>query len=361
MKEMQDRLARRTPSSPRRTARRTSATSAARGASSASVPEIEGISAGGMPDRVKCLHVLAGQALAAGPRREPARRRGARPARRRGGHGRGPCVMTRRVAAIDCGTNTIKLLIGDLPDVDVREIADGPARPGRRPHRPARRRGAGAGVRGDRRVRRADRATTTCPSGSGSAPPRRPATPRTPTCSSRRPRRGSASSPRWCPATRRRRCRSPARSATCGRRRLPPVLVVDIGGGSTELVLGAGRAPDGGATRWTSARCGCTSGTCTPTRRPPAEVAACVADIDAAPRRAARSTRPRPRRSSGSPAPSPGGRRRARPAGVRPRRRSTSAVLPVDRGARDSSTGCVAMTVAERLALPCPCTPAAPT
>lgn len=32
-----------------------------------SVPEIEGISAGGMPDRVKCLHVLAGQALAQGP------------------------------------------------------------------------------------------------------------------------------------------------------------------------------------------------------------------------------------------------------------------------------------------------------
>ena len=30
------------------------------------VPEIEGISAGGMPDRVKCLHVLAGQALAQG-------------------------------------------------------------------------------------------------------------------------------------------------------------------------------------------------------------------------------------------------------------------------------------------------------
>jgi len=31
-----------------------------------SVPEIEGISAGGMPDRVKCLHVLAGQSLAQG-------------------------------------------------------------------------------------------------------------------------------------------------------------------------------------------------------------------------------------------------------------------------------------------------------
>jgi exopolyphosphatase / guanosine-5'-triphosphate,3'-diphosphate pyrophosphatase len=27
-----------------------------------------------------------------------------------------------RVAAIDCGTNTIKLLVGDLPDVDVREM-----------------------------------------------------------------------------------------------------------------------------------------------------------------------------------------------------------------------------------------------
>ena len=34
--------------------------------STGSVPEIEGISAGGMPDRVKCLHVLAGQSLAQG-------------------------------------------------------------------------------------------------------------------------------------------------------------------------------------------------------------------------------------------------------------------------------------------------------
>ena len=31
------------------------------------VPEVEGISAGGMPVRVKCLHALAGHALAAGP------------------------------------------------------------------------------------------------------------------------------------------------------------------------------------------------------------------------------------------------------------------------------------------------------
>ncbi len=33
----------------------------------AAVPEIAGISAGGMPNRVKCLHALAGHALAAGP------------------------------------------------------------------------------------------------------------------------------------------------------------------------------------------------------------------------------------------------------------------------------------------------------
>ncbi len=31
------------------------------------VPEIEGISAGGMPTRVKCLHALIGHSLAAGP------------------------------------------------------------------------------------------------------------------------------------------------------------------------------------------------------------------------------------------------------------------------------------------------------
>lgn len=31
------------------------------------VPEIDGVTAGGMPTRVKCLHALAGHALAAGP------------------------------------------------------------------------------------------------------------------------------------------------------------------------------------------------------------------------------------------------------------------------------------------------------
>lgn len=36
-------------------------------ASGHDVPEIAGVTAGGMPDRVKCLHVLAAHALAAGP------------------------------------------------------------------------------------------------------------------------------------------------------------------------------------------------------------------------------------------------------------------------------------------------------
>lgn len=35
------------------------------------VPEIDGISAGGMPTRVKCLHVLVAHALAAGPHVNP--------------------------------------------------------------------------------------------------------------------------------------------------------------------------------------------------------------------------------------------------------------------------------------------------
>lgn len=39
----------------------------ARRAALGEVPEIAGVSAGGMPDRVKCLHVLVGHALAAGP------------------------------------------------------------------------------------------------------------------------------------------------------------------------------------------------------------------------------------------------------------------------------------------------------
>ena len=39
----------------------------ARRESAAHVAEIDGVSAGGMPDRVKCLHVLVAHSLAVGP------------------------------------------------------------------------------------------------------------------------------------------------------------------------------------------------------------------------------------------------------------------------------------------------------
>jgi hypothetical protein len=65
MREMQDRLA----SDPELAAAYERAHEAylARRAELGDVPEIDGISAGGMPSRVKCLHVLVGHALAAGP------------------------------------------------------------------------------------------------------------------------------------------------------------------------------------------------------------------------------------------------------------------------------------------------------
>ena len=69
MKEMQDRLGDdpELAAAYRRAHERYLEHRSARGrAVGQDVPEIEGISAGGMPDRVKCLHVLAGQALAQG-------------------------------------------------------------------------------------------------------------------------------------------------------------------------------------------------------------------------------------------------------------------------------------------------------
>lgn len=44
---------------------------AARAALNIEVPEVEGISAGGMPDRVKCLHSLVAHSLSAGPEVNP--------------------------------------------------------------------------------------------------------------------------------------------------------------------------------------------------------------------------------------------------------------------------------------------------
>ena len=65
MREMQDRLA----GDPELAARYSAAHAdyLARREAVEDVPEIAGVSAGGMPERVKCLHVHLGHALAAGP------------------------------------------------------------------------------------------------------------------------------------------------------------------------------------------------------------------------------------------------------------------------------------------------------
>ena len=127
---------------------------------------------------------------------------------------------------------------------------------------------------------RADRsAPTTCrPSASASARPRPPATRATPRSSPRAYAVASASSRRCCPVTRRPRSSSPAPSPP--RRPVPPepVLVVDIGGGSTELVLGEGDdrqavSMDIGSVRLHERHLHSDPPTA-------AELAACVADID---------------------------------------------------------------------------------
>jgi hypothetical protein len=88
-------------------------------------------SAGGMPDRVKCLHALAAHELAV-PGANPLGREAV--ARAGPWWAAGPCVRddaderrVTRVAAIDCGTNSLRLLVADvdqaagrLADVDRR-------------------------------------------------------------------------------------------------------------------------------------------------------------------------------------------------------------------------------------------------
>ena len=76
---------------------------------------------GGMPDRIKCLHVLIAHSLAKGrgvnPFGDEALAVLGRRAGDGGNSGQGGVdinVETNRVAAIDCGTNSIRLLIADL-------------------------------------------------------------------------------------------------------------------------------------------------------------------------------------------------------------------------------------------------------
>jgi len=82
------------------------------------VDEIAGISAGGMPDRVKCLHVLAGHALAAGPGVNPF---GDEVLELVGPYWQRNSCAGGPVAAIDCGTNSIRILIAEV-DADGKLI-----------------------------------------------------------------------------------------------------------------------------------------------------------------------------------------------------------------------------------------------
>ena len=215
-----------------------------------SVPEIEGTSAGGMPTRVKCLHVLVGHSLAAGPGVNPLGDEalaalpqwwaagscvsGTERPDRRGWHRRGAGEAGTARPGHDAGRRD-----------RLRHQLDPPA---------GRRRGPGAGL-GPRRwstwcagwrssgsatgstaparspprrwpARWRWRATTprsarsSRSSGSGSWRPRPPVTPATPPSSSTAcapPSRRTASPPRWSPGTRRPRCRSAARPAGCRR------------------------------------------------------------------------------------------------------------------------------------------------
>lgn len=88
----------------------------ARRAELGEVAEIAGISAGGMPDRVKCLHVLAAHALAAGP---GVNLLGDEVLAAVGDWWSAQPCSGGPVAAIDCGTNSIRLLIADVDDQGV--------------------------------------------------------------------------------------------------------------------------------------------------------------------------------------------------------------------------------------------------
>ncbi|WP_281170694.1 DUF501 domain-containing protein [Brevibacterium album] len=103
------------------------------------VAEVKDFSAGGMPTRVKCLHALVGHSLAAGPGVNPvgdlalSRMTGVPAVEQDATSAAAPAAApaaaatpaeTVRTAAFDCGTNSLRLLVADVaPDGTLTELA----------------------------------------------------------------------------------------------------------------------------------------------------------------------------------------------------------------------------------------------
>ena len=221
--------------------------------------------------------------------------------------------VTRRRRRVDIGTNSVRLLVADVDGTTPRDAkvvaprpahAHHPARPGCRPHACARTRGdrahrptccASTAPRSTSTASTDVRATATSAARDATQPRR---------VLRRRARRARRRRPSCSPV--RRRPRSSFLGATADLDAPAPYLVVDIGGGSTEFVLGTD-APTG----LVSLDIGCVRITeqFLDVRSARARGAVERGRGRARPRRrrAARRSpvRPRPRRSSASPAPSP--------------------------------------------------------
>ncbi|GAA2087137.1 MULTISPECIES: DUF501 domain-containing protein [Brevibacterium] len=232
----------------------------------AEVTEIEDFSAGGMPTRVKCLHALVGHSLAAGPGTNPvgdealARMSGVPLTEAFAAHlasagasgnagtedsavtpGADRPAGTVRTAAFDCGTNSLRLLVADVaPDGTLTELA--------REMRVVRL-GQGVDATGEFAPEALERTFAVCEEYAEIVAGLRPDRQRFVATSASR---DVSNRDVFAAGVRERLGIAPEviegveeaalsfRGATAGLDATGPHLVMDLGGGSTELVLGSG-------------------------------------------------------------------------------------------------------------------------